>query len=118
MRPEIQQYFRDVAEKYEVVEHIRFHSVVEKAVWIEEDQVWRVTILNQTTKERTLKRSRILVSAVGSLSVPKRCETPGVENFKGSVFHSAEWDHSFNWKGKDVVVLGKPVGSSKGPMSG
>ena len=42
----------------------------------------------------------------GSLSVPKECETPGASNFQGPLFHSAKWDHSFDWKNKDVVALG------------
>lgn len=107
MRPEIQAYFRSVAEQYRVVDHIRFHSIVEKAVWNELDKVWEVTVLNLKTKERTLRRAKILVSAVGSLSVPKKCDLPGIETFKGKIFHSAQWDHTFDWQDKNVVVLGK-----------
>jgi cation diffusion facilitator CzcD-associated flavoprotein CzcO len=44
---------------------------------------------------------------VGSLSVPKECDVEGKETFKGKMFHSAKWDHSFDWGGKDVVVLGE-----------
>lgn len=46
------------------------------------------------------------MSAVGALSVPKECETPGALNFQGPLFHSAKWDHGFDWKNEDVVVLG------------
>lgn len=46
------------------------------------------------------------MSAVGVLSVPKECETPGALNFQGPLFHFAKWDHSFDWKNEDVVVLG------------
>ncbi|USP82605.1 cyclohexanone 1,2-monooxygenase [Curvularia clavata] len=106
MRPEIQAYFRSVAEKYRVVDHVRFHSMVEKAVWNARDNVWEVTVVDLQTKERSIRRAKILVSGVGSLSVPKSCEIPGVEQYKGKLFHSAQWDHSFDWKDKDVVVLG------------
>ena len=106
MRPEIQAYFRSVAEKYRVVEHVRFHSIVEKAVWNDIDNVWEATILNLQTKERTTRRAKVLVSGVGSLSVPKTCDLPGVETYEGKLFHSAQWDHSFDWNDKDVVVLG------------
>ncbi|KAF3045515.1 hypothetical protein E8E12_008910 [Didymella heteroderae] len=58
------------------------------------------------TKERTIRRAKVLVSGVGSLSVPKECDLPGKDDFKGKMFHSATWDHSFDWAGKDVVVLG------------
>jgi cation diffusion facilitator CzcD-associated flavoprotein CzcO len=106
MRPEIQAYFRSVAEKYRVVEHVRFHSIVEKAAWNDIDNVWEATILNLQTKERTTRRAKVLVSGVGSLSVPKTCDLPGVDTYEGKLFHSAQWDHSFDWNDKDVVVLG------------
>jgi cation diffusion facilitator CzcD-associated flavoprotein CzcO len=106
MRPEIQAYFRSIAEQYRVVEHIRFHSIVEKAEWDDVAKVWVVTVLNLQTKERIVRRAKILVSGVGSLSVPKQCDVPGAETFRGKMFHSAQWDHSFDWKDKDVVVLG------------
>ncbi|KAI4703280.1 hypothetical protein J4E81_002158 [Alternaria sp. BMP 2799] len=106
MRPEIQAYFRSVAEQYKIVDHVRFHSIVEKAAWNDLDNVWEVSILNLHTKERTTRRAKILVSGVGSLSVPKQCDLPGVETYQGKLFHSAQWDHSFDWKDKDVVVLG------------
>jgi cation diffusion facilitator CzcD-associated flavoprotein CzcO len=106
MRPEIQEYFRSVAERYRVVEHVRFHSIVEKAVWDDVDKVWVVTVLDLKTKQQTIRRAKILVSGVGSLSVPKQCDIPGADTFKGKMFHSAQWDHTFDWNNKDVVVLG------------
>ncbi|KAK5126770.1 hypothetical protein LTR85_009704 [Meristemomyces frigidus] len=106
MRSEIQQYFRDVAERFDVAKHVRFHSTVETARWVEEAQYWEVTVKNQKTKETYVRRAKIVVSAVGSLSVPQKCEIPGADDFKGPLFHSALWDHSFDWKDKDVVVLG------------
>jgi cation diffusion facilitator CzcD-associated flavoprotein CzcO len=106
MRPEIQEYFRSVAEQYRVVEHVRFHSIVEKAVWDDTDKVWVVTVLDLKTKQQTIRRAKVLVSGVGSLSVPKQCDIPGADTFKGKMFHSAQWDHTFDWNDKDVVVLG------------
>ena len=107
MQPEIQKYFRSVAEQYRILNHVRFHCIVEQAAWDDDSKIWTVTVLDFTTKTRSVRRAKILVSAVGALSVPKKCDIPGAENFQGPLFHSAEWDHSFSWKGKDVVVLGK-----------
>ncbi|RMZ72301.1 monooxygenase [Pyrenophora seminiperda CCB06] len=84
MRPEIQAYFRSVAEQYRVVDHIRFHSVLEKAVWKDLDNVWEATVLDLQTKERIVRRAKILVSSVGSLSVPKACNLPGAETYQGN----------------------------------
>lgn len=112
MREEIQQYFRSVSDRYGVTERVRFHSIVEKAVWDEQDKVWIVDVLDLKTKEKSIRRAKVLVSGVGSLSVPKECDVEGKETFKGSMFHSAKWDHSFDWSGKDVVVLGEALGMS------
>lgn len=80
--------------------------MVEKAEWDDVAKVWNVTVLDLNSKIRRVRKAKILISGVGSLSVPKKCEIPGVENYKGKLFHSAEWDHSFDWASKDVVVLG------------
>lgn len=106
MRSEIQAYFRDVAHRYGIVPHVRFHSTVSTAVWSEVDQLWEVTIVDQKTKETMKRRAKILVSAVGSLSIPKPCDIPGASDFNGPLFHSAQWDQQFSWDKKDVVVLG------------
>lgn len=106
MRPEIQRYFRTVAEQYDIVPSIRFCSVVEKADWDTSSATWLVTVKNLQSKETFIRRCKVLVSAVGGLSVPKKCETPGASDFQGPLFHSAQWDHSFDWKDKDIVVLG------------
>jgi cation diffusion facilitator CzcD-associated flavoprotein CzcO len=106
MRSEIQAYFRGVAEKYKIVPHVTFNTTVERAEWNDEGQFWETTLKNQQTKEIYVKRSRILVSGVGNLSVPRDCEIPGADKYEGNLFHSALWDHKFDWKDKDVVVLG------------
>ena len=106
MRSEIQAYFRGVAEKYDIVRHVTFNTTVERAEWNDGGQFWETTLRDQRTKETFTKRSRILVSGVGNLSVPRDCEIPGADKYQGSLFHSALWDHKFEWKDKDVVVLG------------
>jgi cation diffusion facilitator CzcD-associated flavoprotein CzcO len=106
MREEIQRYFRGVSDRFGVTERVRFHSIVESAKWDETAKVWIVNVLNLQTKEKTTRRAKVLISGVGSLSVPKECDLPGKEDFQGKVFHSAKWDHSFDWASKDVVVLG------------
>ena len=86
---------------------MRFHSAVKLASYESETATWKVVIEDQRTQKQIQKRCRILVSAVGALSVPKRCDIPGAENFKGRLFHSAQWDHSFNYKNKEVVCVGE-----------
>lgn len=107
MQPEILEYFKGVAARYEIEDHVRFESVLESAHWDEVTGTWLASIRDVTSEMIVERRSKILVSAVGALSVPKKCDLPGASTFKGSMFHSARWDHSFNWEGKEVVVVGK-----------
>jgi cation diffusion facilitator CzcD-associated flavoprotein CzcO len=85
---------------------VRFRSVVEKAEWDETTATWVVSIADAEGKTYMM-RSKFLVSAVGGLSIPKKCDIPGAENFNGVLFHSAQWDHTVDLKGKDVVTIGK-----------
>ncbi|KAH6999111.1 hypothetical protein BKA56DRAFT_627184 [Ilyonectria sp. MPI-CAGE-AT-0026] len=106
MQPEIYAYFKDVARKYDIDNHVRFQSVVESAVWEDDSGTWLVAIQDLKTTRVTQRRCKILISAVGALSIPKKCEIPGAFKYQGRMFHTAEWDHSFDWKNKEVVVIG------------
>lgn len=107
MQPEIHQYFADIAHKYDIPRHVRCGSEVLAASWDEINAIWLVTICENKTKRTYQRRCKILISAVGALSVPKKCEIEGVKTFKGRLFHSAQWDHSFDWYDKEVVAIGK-----------
>ncbi|CAJ0551376.1 Ff.00g113060.m01.CDS01 [Fusarium sp. VM40] len=106
MQPEIQAYFDHVAKKYGIERQVTFNSVVESACWDEASGTWEVDIRNLKTFQVISRRSRVLISAVGALSIPKSCDIPGAVDFQGAMFHTARWDHSFNWRGKEVVVIG------------
>lgn len=113
MQPEIQGYFQRVAEEYDVVRRVRFGCAVVSARWDEEGAVWSVRVRDESKsdgdgeKREYVRRCKILVSAVGALSVPKKCDIPGTERFQGRFFHSAQWDHGFAWKDKEVVTVGE-----------
>ena len=51
-------------------------------------------------------RARVLVSAAGALSDPKNARVEGLERFQGHMFHSAQWDHDYDLRGKRVAVIG------------
>ncbi len=50
--------------------------------------------------------ARFLISGIGGLHVPAKPHLQGLEGFEGDAFHSAEWDHSVDLKGKKVAVIG------------
>ncbi len=106
MQPEIEAYYHDVAEKYHIPPRIRFQTSVESADWDSKLKTWSVNVWDQRTQQKYTLRSRILVSAVGALSTPKTCDIPGHEKFQGKLFHSATWDHNFDYTNKEIIALG------------
>jgi cation diffusion facilitator CzcD-associated flavoprotein CzcO len=46
------------------------------------------------------------VSGIGGLSEPAFPDIPGLDRFKGTKFHSAQWDHEHDLTGERVAVIG------------
>ncbi|KAI0508443.1 putative monooxygenase [Xylaria bambusicola] len=113
LQPEILAYFEKVAAKYDIGKHTRFRSVVQSARWESASGTWLVSIKDLATLETYNRRCKILVTAVGVLSVPNDCQIPGASKFKGPLFHTARWDHSFNWTDKELVVIGNGCSASQ-----
>ncbi|KAI1312688.1 putative monooxygenase [Xylaria venustula] len=113
LQPEILAYFENVAAKYDIGKHAKFRSVVQSAHWESSSGTWLVSIQNLATLETYSRRCKILISAVGVLSVPNECQIPGASTFQGPMFHTANWDHSFEWKNKEVVVIGNGCSASQ-----
>ncbi|KAL2209751.1 FAD/NAD(P)-binding domain-containing protein [Sarocladium strictum] len=106
LQPEIQAYFEQVALQYNIPSHTQFGHEVVSASWDDAAGVWIVKIRDLKTTETYLRRAKILISAAGALSIPRKCDIPGAASYRGRMFHTAKWDHSFDWKDKNVVVIG------------
>ncbi len=102
---ELQAYFEQCAKRHGVHDHIRFETEVVSAVWDEEAAVWRVRLRDADGAEELLTVNA-LVSAVGQLNRPRIPEIPGLGRFAGPAFHSAQWEHEHDLRGKRVAVVG------------
>ncbi|MCW2914779.1 MAG: FAD-dependent pyridine nucleotide-disulfide oxidoreductase [Actinomycetia bacterium] len=98
---EIWEYMRRCAEKYGIGPHLRYNSAVELIEWDDAARRWSVT-----TADGEIYTPRAVVSGVGALHIPLYPELPGMENFQGTTFHSAGWDHDYDLAGKRVAVIG------------
>lgn len=113
LQPEILAYFENLAAKYGIEKHIQFETKVESAYWQEDSGTWLVNLKNLKTSETYQRRCKILISAVGILSEPNECDIKGYESFQGALFHSTQWDHSFDYQGKQVIVIGNGCSASQ-----
>jgi cation diffusion facilitator CzcD-associated flavoprotein CzcO len=99
-QPEIQQYLRDTARKYGVLDKHLFDTDVTLASWDDGTQQWLVDTTNGTFS------ADVLVGAVGSLAEPQLPEIEGIDTFTGEVFHSSRWNHDADLTGKRVALIG------------
>jgi cation diffusion facilitator CzcD-associated flavoprotein CzcO len=97
---QIAEYTRKVVDDRGVRSHIRFGQELVDASWDDARQRWTVT----TTDLRLT--ADILVDCAGALADPQLPALPGLENFKGKMFHSARWDHEHDLSGERVAVVG------------
>ena len=97
--PVLQAYFERIVEKYGLRDHIRFGTPVDTMTWNGGD--WRVRL-----HDGEVLSARAVISAVGQLNRPKLPEVPGVGDFAGPAFHSAQWRADVDLTGKRVAVIG------------
>jgi 4-hydroxyacetophenone monooxygenase len=104
-RPELRQYFDNCADRYAVRERIRFATEVVAARWDDAAARWTLRLRHRDGGEETLCVNA-LISAVGQLNRPRLPEIPGRDTFAGPSFHSAEWQHEHDLRGRRVAVVG------------
>ncbi|HKP60571.1 MAG TPA: NAD(P)/FAD-dependent oxidoreductase [Polyangiales bacterium] len=98
---EILEYLNHVTDKYGVRPHIRFGCKVESASWNERRAHWRVTLADGRSFT-----GNVLIAGSGGLSRPALPAIAGQDEFRGPQFHTARWDHGFDFTGKAVAVIG------------
>lgn len=100
-QPEIRAYMEKVAEQFGVTSYFRFNTEVEAAEWDAAAGLWRVKIKGGDTLS-----APVLVSGLGQLNKPSFANIPGRESFKGDSWHSAQWRHDIDLKGKTIGCIG------------
>ena len=97
---EIKAYARETAEKYGVMEHLVLDREMLGAAWDHSAKCWRLQ-----TRAGTYS-AKFLILACGPMHVPLFPRIKGLASFSGTCFHSSEWRHDVDLRGKKVVVVG------------
>jgi Predicted flavoprotein involved in K+ transport len=100
-RDEVLGYLRDVAEHHDLRPVIRFGTEVAGAAYDAVRQRWTVT----TTAGEEIE-GHAVITAVGQLNRPNVPDLPGLDGFRGPIFHSARWPADLDVTGKRVAVVG------------
>jgi len=92
---EIFSHAKAIAEKYDLHRDVYFQTVVTELRWNEDSSRWIIS-----TDRGDAMKARFVCMANGFLERPKLPGIPGVETFKGHVFHTCRWD--FEYTGGDA----------------
>ncbi|MFD1814088.1 flavin-containing monooxygenase [Rhodococcus gannanensis] len=105
-QPEILDYIRHVADRYDLRRDITFDTRVTALEFDDATNEWTVG-----TDGGERFTSRFVIAATGCLSVPTRPEFDGLENFGGDTYWTWDWpEQGVDLTGKRVAVVG--TGSS------
>ncbi|MGH3723972.1 MAG: flavin-containing monooxygenase [Mycobacterium sp.] len=98
---ELRDYADDMVDKYGLRGKLRLNTTILGAKFDERNSLWRLT--TDGSQEIT---ARHCVMAIGGLERPKMPDIPGVDDFAGTLIHTALWDHDVSLKDKRVAVIG------------
>jgi cation diffusion facilitator CzcD-associated flavoprotein CzcO len=101
-QPEILRYLEHVADRFDLRRDIQFDTRVTSIVWNDSAGHWTVG-----TDDGISRTARFVVSGAGNLSIAKKPEFPGIEEFGGEVYATHLWPHEgVDLTGKRVGVIG------------
>ncbi|KAF1817472.1 FAD/NAD(P)-binding domain-containing protein [Eremomyces bilateralis CBS 781.70] len=105
-REEILEYMESTVDKFRLRPHMVFNTSCEGATWNEKENKWEVHLLDERTKRKYTKKATIFISAIGSISEPRKTKFPGQDEFQGTIFHTARWNTKYDYRGKRMAVIG------------
>ena len=100
-QPEILAYLEHVARKYGILPHCRFGVSVTQAVWDEARAGWTLHL-----DDGTAVAADVVISAIGMFNELAYPDIEGLDDFAGTVFHSARWPQDHDITGQTVAVIG------------
>lgn len=98
-------YFDFIVDKHQLREHIALSTRVSAARWSEPDNCWYLEIEGPDGQVQQ-QRSNFFISASGQFAKPQLPDVSGIRSYGGKLFHSTQWDHDFDLRGKRVAILG------------
>jgi cation diffusion facilitator CzcD-associated flavoprotein CzcO len=103
-QPELLRYACDVVDRFGLTAHLRLNTAVTRIRWLDSEACYEVTTASCDTAQT--ERFDVVISAVGLLSVPRIPDWPGLADFRGLAFHTAQWRTEHDLTGRRVAVVG------------
>ena len=104
---ELHQYTEHVIERFGLRERVELQTNVERIEWDDAEKRWSV----HTSKG--IFYAQFVINASGPLSQPVIPPFPGLDRFQGKTFHTNNWDHSYDYRGKRVAIVGSGASAAQ-----
>lgn len=104
---ELHQYTEHVIERFGLRERVELQTNVERIEWDDVEKRWSV----HTSKG--IFYAQFVINASGPLSQPVIPPFPGQDRFQGKTFHTNNWDHSYDYHGKRVAIVGSGASAAQ-----
>lgn len=101
LQQEIHQYLKHCVAKYELAAHLRLNAEVTRLRYLDAQRLWQVELADGSSLQ-----ARFVMLGKGPLHMPSIPRLPGLERFTGQVFHSSQWNHGYDLRGKKVASIG------------
>jgi 4-hydroxyacetophenone monooxygenase len=104
-QPQILGYIRQTAERFNVLDQVRFQTEVTSTTYDEATQTWHSVLRGPGGREESYV-SQAVMTGVGALNRAKLPAIDGVEDFAGPTFHTSSWPADLDLDGKRVTIIG------------
>ncbi|KAH3950567.1 hypothetical protein HBI56_205930 [Parastagonospora nodorum] len=103
---EIRDYWQTQAKKHGVYDYVKLRHRVDGAEWSDAESKWRVKVTNLDTESSFTESFDFLITAIGRFNAWKLPDYPGLDEYKGHLRHTSNWDPSFDPANKRIAVIG------------
>jgi cation diffusion facilitator CzcD-associated flavoprotein CzcO len=93
-------------DKFDLRKHMNFNVECISASWNKGAGYWEIRFRDLNSGIEYTRHAAIFISAVGGISFPRDVKFQGMDKFKGKMFHTARWDHGYDYTNKRVAIIG------------
>ncbi|MDR9864475.1 flavin-containing monooxygenase [Pseudomonas baetica] len=105
---ELQRYTEHVIDTFDLRERVELQANVECIEWDDVEKRWAVH-----TSAKGIFHAQFVINASGPLSQPVIPHFVGQERFQGKTFHTNQWDHRYDYRGKRVAIVGSGASAAQ-----
>ncbi|MEE4250265.1 MAG: NAD(P)/FAD-dependent oxidoreductase [Alcanivoracaceae bacterium] len=105
---ELERYTNEVIDKHGLRDRTTLKANVREVRWDDTAKRWIID-----TDAAGSFQAQVLINASGPLSTPVIPNFPGRDTFKGNSFHTNNWDHNYDYRGKRVAIIGSGASAAQ-----